>query len=129
MIDVFLKWIAVKVKLHSVEASPPLVSERDIWWISFGQNIGSEINGKSSVYTRPGLILKKLARGFYLVAPTTTQIKEGSWYVPLILDNTEMKVCLHRVRTIDYRRLFTRLGQVDGNDFKKVKAQFHSLYK
>ena len=31
----------------------------------------------------PGLILKKLSRGFFLVAPTTSQKKEGSWYVEI----------------------------------------------
>jgi len=129
MLERFVEWIHLKVKLHTVIAHPPLVSERDLWWVSFGQNIGSEINGKSKVFTRPALILKKLSHGLYLVAPTTTKEKEGSWYVPIKLGGKGMFICLHQVRTVDYRRLFTRLGQIDGSDFKKIKIAFHFLYK
>lgn len=39
----FLEWIGLKEKLHNSEHKPPLVSEGDMWWASFGENIGSEI--------------------------------------------------------------------------------------
>lgn len=129
MLEKFLEWIKVKIGLHEVHSNPPLVSERDLWWISFGHNIGSEMNGKSRLFSRPGIVIKKLSRGFYLVAPTTTQLKDGSWYVPIKLENKEMRVCLHQIRTIDYRRLSTRLGQIDSDDFKRVKNFFNALYK
>jgi hypothetical protein len=35
--------------------------------------VGSEINGKSKLFSRPVVIYKKLAHGFYFVVPTTTQ--------------------------------------------------------
>lgn len=125
----FLEWIKIKAKLHDVKNDPPLVNERDLWWVGFGENVGSEINGKSKVFTRPGLVLKKLSRGFYLIAPTTTQEKNGSWYVKITQGDKIMYVCLHQIRTVDYRRLFSRLGQMDGDDFKKVKKSFFELYK
>lgn len=125
----FLEWIGLKEKLHNMTQAPPLVSQRDLWWISFGENIGSEMNGKSRLFSRPGLILKKLARGFYLVAPTTSQPKEGSWYVNIELEGKQMFVCLHQVRTVDYRRLSSRLGQIDSDGFLKVKEAFWKLYK
>ena len=31
--------------------------ERDIFWVSIGQNIGYEQNGKSDIFSRPVLIL------------------------------------------------------------------------
>lgn len=71
MIKRFLEWIKLKEKLHDIEAGSPTVKERDLWWVSFGENIGSEINGKSNLFSRPAVILKKLSRGFYLVVPTT----------------------------------------------------------
>lgn len=77
----FLQWIGLKAKLHNINAKPPLVSVRDIWWVSLGENIGSEMNGKSERFTRPAVILKKLSHNFFLVAPTTTQPHEGTWYV------------------------------------------------
>ena len=129
MIKRFLEWIGLKEKLDKNTSDSPLVKERDLWWISFGENVGSEINGKSELFSRPGLIFKKLSRGFFLVAPTTSQKKEGSWYVEIRQEKKTMYVCLHQVRVIDYRRLSTRLGTADEEDFKKVKQAFNKLYK
>lgn len=129
IIKKFLEWMTVKEKLHNTNAEPPLVKERDLWWVSFGENIGSEMNGKSKLFSRPGVVVKKLSRGFYLVAPTTSRKKEGTWYVRIQQEGREIFICLHQVRTIDYRRLSTRLGVVDEEDFKKIKEAFNKLYK
>jgi hypothetical protein len=45
-------------KLHQGAQSPPLVTAGDIWWASVGQNVGSEINGKSRLFSRPRLLLR-----------------------------------------------------------------------
>ncbi|MEK7622061.1 MAG: type II toxin-antitoxin system PemK/MazF family toxin [Patescibacteria group bacterium] len=129
MLKRFLEWIGLKEKLHQINNDPPLVKERDLWWVSFGENVGSEMNGKSKLFSRPGLVVKKLSRGFFLVAPTTSQKKEGTWYVPIKQEGRDMYVCLHQVRTIDYRRLSNRLGRMDEADFKRVKESFSRLYK
>jgi len=105
------------------------VKERDLWWVSFGENVGSEINGKSKLFSRPAVIIKKLSRGFFLVVPTTSQKKEGSWYVPIRQEGKEMFACLHQIRAIDHRRLSTRFGIIDEEDFKKIKEAFDKLYK
>lgn len=129
MIKKFLEWIGLKEKLHAGNFKPPLVSERDLWWISLGENIGSEINGKSKLFSRHGVILKKLSHSFYLIVPTTTKKREGSWYVKISLNQKVTYACLHQIRTIDYRRLSTRLGKIEDNDFKKIKESFIKLYK
>jgi mRNA-degrading endonuclease toxin of MazEF toxin-antitoxin module len=129
MIKEFLTWINLKEKLHDKKRIVPFLTDLDLWWIIFGENVGSEINGKSKFFSRPGLVLKKLSRGFYLVAPTTTQKKDGSWYVEITQGNKKMYVCLHQIRTIDYRRVSSRLGQMDENDFQKVTDAFYKLYK
>ena len=76
----FLDWIKLKEKLDSHNHSAPHVSEGEIWWASIGENVGSEINGKSNLFSRPVIIFKKLAHEFYFVIPTTTQTRSGSWY-------------------------------------------------
>ncbi len=128
MVKRFLEWIGLKEKLNTTINIPPLVSERDIWWISFGENIGSEISGKSKLFSRPGLILKKLSRSSYLVAPTTSQPRKGTWYVSIKTERIVSTVCLHQIRTIDYRRLSTRLDKIDSDDFKEVKIALKKLY-
>ncbi len=125
----FAVWFGLKEKLHDIEHTPPLVSERDIWWASIGENVGSEINGKSDLFSRPVVILKKLSHTFYFVIPTTTQHREGSWYVPFTQQGREMFACLHQARAIDYRRLSSRLGKLDPTDFTTIKNGFRSLYK
>lgn len=124
----FLKWFGLKQKLHESKAKVPFVRERDLWWVSLGENVGSEVNGKSDLYSRPVIILKKLAHGFFLVAPTTTKDHEGSWYVPIVYNEKKTYVCLHQIRTIDYRRLSSRIGQISGDDFASVKNGFNKLY-
>ena len=125
----FLEWIGLKQKLHQGTQSPPLVSAGDIWWASIGENVGSEINGKSKLFSRPVIIFKKLAHGFYFVIPTTTKSKVGSWFVAIRQADRKMIASLHQARAIDHRRLSTKLGQLDDSDFQKVRGGFWKLYK
>ncbi len=129
MIKKFLEWIKLKQRLHNISAQPPLVRKRDLWWLSLGENVGSEMNGKSGLFSRPALILKKLAHGFFLVAPTTTKIHEGTWYVKINYAGKDMWICLHQIRTVDYRRLSSQLGQIGTDDFEQVQMAFWELYK
>ena len=124
----FLEWIGLKERLHDTKYQPPLVSEREIWWASVGENVGSEINGKSDLFSRPVIIFKKLAHGFYFIIPTTTQQRQGSWYVAFRQQDKDMIACLHQARGIDYRRLSSKLGELDDSDFARIKAGFDSLY-
>lgn len=125
----FYEWFGIKESLDKLISRPPLVSERDIWWVGFGENVGSEIGGKSRLFTRPGIVIKKLSRGFYMMAPTTTQKREGTWYTPISHKDKDMYVCLHQSRAIDYRRLFSKMGQIDTADFARIKSAFLELYK
>ncbi len=124
----FLKWISLKKKLHLSSQKTPYVSEGQIWWASLGENVGFEINGKSDRFTRPVIILKKLSNSFYLIIPTTTQKRSGNWYVNFKLKGLEEFACLHQIRTVDYRRLYSKLGRLDDVDFRKVKEGFLKLY-
>jgi len=125
----FLEWIGLKQKLHQGTQSPPLVSVGDIWRASVGENVGSEINGKSRLFSRPVIIFKKLAHGFYFVIPTTTKSKLGSWFVAFRQADRKMIASLHQARAIDHRRLSTKLGQLDDSDFQSVREGFWRLYK
>jgi mRNA-degrading endonuclease toxin of MazEF toxin-antitoxin module len=95
---------------------------------SIGENVGSEIGGKSDLFSRPVIVFKKLAHGFYFVIPTTTKEKNGSWYVAFMHKGTYMNACLHQARAIDFRRISSKLGTLDSEDMRKVKEGFSSLY-
>jgi mRNA interferase MazF len=129
MLKDFVRWFKLKEELHARDQRPPLVSERDIWWASVGENVGSEINGKSRLFSRPVIVYKKLSHGFYFVIPTTTQSKTGSWFVSFRQQGKEMMACLHQSRAIDHRRLSSKLGTLDDEDFVNIRAGFNRLFK
>lgn len=124
----FLEWIGLKQKLDASQSIVPKVSEGQIWWASLGENVGYEINGKSQLFTRPVIIFKKLARGFYFVVPTTTQQKIGTWYLSFNHKGVKEVACLHQARSIDYRRLYSKLGELDHLDYVKVADGLKNLY-
>ncbi len=124
----FLEWIGLKQKLHSSLQCPPLLSEGEVWWASLGENIGFEINGKSKDFTRPVLIFRKLSRQFYFVIPLTTQMHIGSWYVNYKQGGRDATACLHQARSIDFRRLHRRVGELDQMDFRRIQNGFQELY-
>lgn len=125
----FPEWINIKQDLHGKRILPPKVNEGDIWWISVGENVGSEINGKSKLFSRPVIILKKLSYDFYFVIPTTSKIRKGTWYVNFPKSSLVKIACLHQARSVDYRRLSSRLGELYQSEFKKLKEAFLKLFE
>ena len=123
----FLEWIFVKQKLHNNISKTPFVSEGDLWWASLGENIGREINGKSELFTRPVLIFKKFSPETFLVLPLTTKNKKGSWYIEISKKGRRQVAVLSQIRTIDGKRLATKLGTISDLDIKKTKGAFVKL--
>lgn len=124
----FPEWNERKIVLDANSHKAPYVSTGDIWWVSMGANIGSEIDGKSELFSRPAIVYKKLAHGFHFVIPTTSQQKEGSWYVGFRHKGKDMYVCLHQARAIDYRRFSSKLGSLDDQDLERIGFGFRKLY-
>ncbi len=54
----FEKWHKVKSRTQE-RCSPPSFEEREIWWCSIGANVGVEEDGKSTLFSRPVLIIRK----------------------------------------------------------------------
>lgn len=125
----FVDWIKLKEKLHYILAKPPHFKEGEIWWCNIGENIGSEINGKSKQFSRPVLVYKKLSSVTFLAIPTTSQNRVGSWYVEIILGKVKSTVILSQARVLDYKRLSTKIGQIEDSHLHKVKKYFLKLYK
>jgi len=124
----FLEWFSLKPKLDGLNHKPPFFKDREIWWCHLGENIGTEISGKSASFTRPVIVLKKLSKHTALIVPTSTKIKQGTWFVYFIHKNKEMVACLHQIKVIDYRRFQDYIGQVDTKDFSHIKIQLKKLY-
>ena len=123
----FDQWIELKESLHNKKNFPHF-NEGEVWWVSVGENIGREINGKSTLFSRPMVVYKKLSRELFLGIPTTSQDRIGTWYVPVTYSTHKVTAVLSQVRTIDNRRLSSRIGQLNSDNFSKIKQGFTSLY-
>ena len=118
----FDEWHPFKKKLDEKD-NPPTFSEREIWWCSVGVNIGYEIFGKSTIFTRPVLIIRKLSSFTFLGAPMTTSKKGGYYRIPYNTGDKDGYVLLDQIRVFDARRLVNDryIQKMHPNEFKKIK--------
>ena len=116
----FEEWIDLKEKLH-FSNSLPKINEGEIWWCSFGENVGVEINGKHELFSRPVFIYKKLSRFGFIGIPLTSQEKSGSWYVSFDFQGKNEVAVLSQIRTFSVSRLSSRMGKLDKNDSYKIR--------
>ena len=124
----FEEWIDLKKKLHFGN-SVPKISEGDVWWCGFGENVGIEINGKSTRFSRPVVIMKKLSQYGFMGIPLTTREKTGEWYAEFEFLGKKQFAAVCQARVMSSSRLYKKLGQVPKSDLKIVKDAFHELYK
>ena len=76
----FDQWNNLKKELHSSAPQQEFyISNREIWFVHLGMNVGTEQNGKGDNFLRPVLVLKKLGN-VYLVIPMTTKGKDTRFY-------------------------------------------------
>ncbi len=124
----FDEWIKLKEKLHFGH-SVPKISEGDIWWCGCGENVGVEINGKNTRFSRPVLIIKKLSSQGFMGIPLTSQEKSGPWYARFVFLNKNQYAAICQARVMSVSRLFAKMGQIPTSDLKIVKKAFIELYQ
>lgn len=123
----FDNWIKLKERLHRNEHKPPFFKEREIWWCSIGENIGSEMNGKDVLFSRPVIIVRKLDKYSFLGVPLTSNEKIGSWYVSVTHGANKSTAVVSQIRRFDYRRLDKIMATLDEADFDKVISALASF--
>ena len=125
----FLEWIGLKEKLHNAENVPTFFKEGEIWWCHCGENVGTEMNGKGSFFTRPVIVMKKYDRYSFLAVPLTTKEKSGTWYASFTHGVKRQTAVLSQARAISYKRLKERVGKMDSADYGNIKEAFKKLHK
>ena len=99
------------------------VHEREIWWVSFGINIGVEVDGKNEHFERPALILRKFNRQMVWVLPTTQQAKDGRFHERFSFGGSTFYVALTQMKTVSTKRFLRKIGMLPQEDFERVKAR------
>lgn len=128
-LDLHLDWFKAKVRVNVDDRPPIYFSEREIWWASLGQNVGTEENGKHSRFERPVLILRKSSRNLVFVIPLSSVIKEGSWYFMFDFLEKRTAALLAQGRAISSRRFIRKMGTIDPHLFQEIQAAFIAYIK
>ena len=70
----FELWNTTKQSIHS-KTHAKNIQPRRIYWVSIGQNVGSEVYGKDSTFTRPVLVLNVFYNQLFLGVPLAVKLK------------------------------------------------------
>lgn len=122
----FIEWSKLKFKIHTLPDIDFYFKEREIWWTSIGQNIGSEQNGKNRDFERPVLILKKFNYKMFLGVPISSKIGNSPYHCEFSLDN-KYWANLSQIRTYSSKRLLRRVNKMATEDFDKIRDILHNL--
>lgn len=121
------RWNELKYVLHAQNLLPK-VKEGEVWWCSLGENVGTEINGKGELFSRPILVYRKLGSLQFLGIPLSSKEHIGTWFVNFRFKNREQYASLNQIRVINVSRLQERMGMVDKSDMRKIIEGFQGLY-
>ena len=120
------EWNAIKKTIDST-SNKVFFKEREIFWLSIGENIGFEQNGKGEIFSRPVLVLKKFSKNLFFGVPLSTQIKEGSFFFTFELLGKQSNALLVQGRLYDSKRLENKIGMIKIDDFTRLKKKFREL--
>lgn len=125
----FITWTNRKITIHFQDRPEFYFYEREVWWASLGENVGSETNGKNFHFERPVIIVKKFSKDMLFVIPTTTKTKVGTWYQPIKYGDVKTQAILAQARTISAKRLIRKIGNLSPEQFQPLIESFVVLIK
>lgn len=117
----FIEWTKLKIRLHINVNEPVYFREGEIWWTSLGMNIGFEQDGKHETFERPALVLKKFGKNILWVLPMTSKQKTGKHYYRLTYKGKNSFILLSQLRMISSKRLLRKIWTLSKSDFVEVK--------
>lgn len=121
-------WNLRKQAIHA-RANIPTYDERDIWWCSVGQNIGSEENGKHENFERPVLIFRKFGDGVFWGIPITSASprKISRTECLILFENGPRTVDIIQLRLMSGKRLLRFVEKMSLADFQHIRNIFGDL--
>lgn len=114
----------LKKQMLDAREKPRSFKEGDVWWCAVGLNVGYEIFGKSSDYTRPVLVLRKYTYSTFFGLPLSSKRKDRASYLDLHFNDTDGSVILDQGKTLDGRRLLRRMGELPESTLEEIKKAF-----
>jgi len=125
--DKFDIWSRLKKRLHKKQEIIKF-SNKNIYFMSIGQNVGSESYGKNSLFLRPVLVYKKLSKTMFVGIPLTSSCKQGSYYFSFSYKRDKTSTAmLNQMRVFDIRRSEYLSGYMNVKDFAKLKQKIQEF--
>jgi N-acylneuraminate cytidylyltransferase len=126
--NIFDKWNSVKQKINQKEPIP--FKQGEIYFMSVGHNIGSEIYGHDKLFLRPVLIYRKLSRYSFVGIPLTSKQKDGSYYFTFRYTKKILSTALlNQIRVFDIRRSAYISGNIKLSDLKALESKVEKFIK
>ncbi|WP_276882255.1 type II toxin-antitoxin system PemK/MazF family toxin [Campylobacter cuniculorum] len=99
-----------------------------VYWISIGQNIGSEIYGKGDEFIRPVLVLNKIYIkdyiNLFIGIPLSSQVKNKHGFAYHHFEDNRGKkqvALLSQIRTFDTKRIISYCSKIKEEDLNIIK--------
>lgn len=122
----FTAWHDLKTHLQK-QGETPTFKQREIWWCSIGVNVGDEMDGKSQLFSRPVLIVRKFNRRIFIGVPLTTKVKDNPYYHRIHFKGIDQCVMLSQLRLWEGKRLTRRMGQLPEDQFEKIRQALKAM--
>jgi mRNA interferase MazF len=122
----FDTWNTIK---KNIESSTTVIyaNKREIWWCSFGLNVGTELCGKNELFERPVLVLNVFNKNTIQVVPLTSQVKTGRYFTPVTFEEITSYASLSQVKTISTKRLSRKICRITTEEYNRVKEVYKQL--
>jgi len=119
--DIFYHWNAQKSIADKGESEDIYFSEREIWFIKAGKNVGYEQDGSGDDFLRPALILRKFNKDVFWGIFLSTTEKRGKYYYEVTSDGKEAVVILSQIKLLSRKRLHTKIDILSVDEVLKIK--------
>ncbi len=123
MTELFNEWNNLKQEIQDKEITIN-IKEKNIYFLSLGQNIGTESYGKGDKFLRPVIVFKKLGKNYFLGIPLTSKVKDGNYYFTFNRKNGKKNTAmLNQMKTFDAKRVVSFGGKISNNIYENLKVK------
>jgi mRNA-degrading endonuclease toxin of MazEF toxin-antitoxin module len=125
----FDEWNIRKQSLQYNEKPYIKFHARDVWWCSYGVNLGSEQDGVGDNFERLCVVVKKLSGSTFVALPLSTKEKLPDFQVKVkvIVKGKVGYVLLDQVRVLDVKRMLRKVGYIDKVEFEIMRSRLKNL--
>jgi len=123
----FNKWNDLKQNINEKKIKIN-IKEKCIYFLSIGQNVGTESFGKGEAFLRPVIVYKKLGNNYFLGIPLTSKVKDGSYYFTFNIKNGKKNTAmLNQMKTFDVKRVVSYSGKISKNIYNNLQVKMEEF--